>query len=162
MSTNWAVRARRASSARVSLSFALRRARESSGSCSSAGWGVESGCARRAASSACAAVFSCWRAWARSMAMAASRECRWSLSADVCASCWGFGGWTVRCGVVGGEIPGSEQLLCANLKARGPVGGHRRFRARRRSFAGSRACSTHQSRHFKAHILTLTVTHLFD
>ena len=36
------------------------------------------------------------------------------------------------------KIPGIEQLPYANSRARGLMGGHRQFRARRRSFAGSR------------------------
>jgi hypothetical protein len=43
------------------------------------------------------------------------------------------------------------------------MGGHRRFRARRRSFAGSGiAWYMCQSCHFTAHTVTLTVTRLFD
>ena len=100
------------------------RARESSGSCSSAGWGVESGCVRRVTSSACATMSSCWSAWARSMAITTSRDCRCSLSADVCASCWGFCGWMVQRRVVERYL---EVGICW-IKGQGPL---RPIRARR-------------------------------
>ena len=72
---------------------------------------------RRVTSFACATMSSCWSAWARSMAITTSRDCRCSLSADVCASCWGFCGWTVQRRVVERYL---EVGICW-IKGQGPL-----------------------------------------